>query len=268
MQQKIHETAIIETGAKIGSRCHIGPYCHIGSDVHLGDDNKLHSHVVIDGNTHIGNNNEFYPFSCIGMISQDLKYQKHWTCYTKIGNSNTFREYATVNAASIENESTIIGNDNLLLSYSHVAHDCVLGNKIIISADSKLAGHVQMEDHSILNAKSGVVQFVRIGQYAFVGGFNKVVKDILPFCIADGSPSVIRAVNKVGLERNGFSAEKIAIIQDAYKIIIRSGLTLNEAIKKLDIRYPDRPEVAAIIHFAQQSQAGLARPRRRSQQTK
>ena len=139
----------------------------------------------------------------------------------------------TVNASSIEGESTIIGDNCLFLSYSHVAHDCVLGNRVIISSDSKIAGHVEIGDNAIINAKSGAVQFVRIGEFAFVGGFNKVTKDILPYCLAEGFPSAIRSINKVGLERNGFDRETIKAIRNAFRTIIRSDLTLDDAMKKL-----------------------------------
>lgn len=258
----IHATAIIEPGAEIGPGCEIGPYCCIGAHVKMGARNILHSNVIIDGHTTLGHDNEIYPFAVLGKISQDLKFDKSWITYSVIGSHNVIREYVTVNAASIEGETTRIGDHCLLLSYSHIAHDCVLGDHVIVSCDSKLAGHVTLEDHAILNAKSGVVQFVRIGKHAFVGGFNKVAKDILPFCIADGSPSVIRAVNKIGLERNGFTGEQIAAVTDAYKVIIRSGKTVQEAIALLEERYPGVAEVSEMTDFLQSSKIGLARPRK------
>jgi len=260
----IHATAIIEPGAEMGPGCVIGPYSYIGAHVKMGANNILHSNVVIDGHTTLGDDNEIFPFAVLGKISQDLKFDKSWITYSVIGSHNVIREYVTVNAASIEGETTRVGDHCLLLSYSHIAHDCILGDHVIVSCDSKLAGHVTMEDHAILNAKSGVVQFVRIGKHAFVGGFNKVAKDILPFCIADGSPSVIRAVNKIGLERSGFGPEQISQITDAYKVIIRSGKTAQEAVTILEERYPDSPEVREMTQFMQSSKTGLARPRKRA----
>ncbi len=260
MSSDIHSTAVIEDGAEIGHGCKIGPYCYIGPNVILGDDNVLHSHAVVDGYTTMGGGNEVFSFACLGKISQDLKYNKAWVSYSRIGSGNVFREYVTVNASSSEGEATIIGDRCLFLSYSHIAHDCILGSHIIISSDAKMAGHVQIDDHAIVNAKTGIIQFARIGKFAFVGGFNKVIKDILPYCIAEGSPSEIRAVNKIGLQRNGYTAEQIKPIQEAFRTIIRSGLSLDDAIATLNETYPNVPEVQEMIRFATESQLGLARP--------
>lgn len=265
MAGEIHPTAIVEDGAEIGEGCRIGPYCHIGSYVRLGRDNLIRSHAVIDGHTIMGDANEVYPFACLGEMSQDLKFDRNWVSYTRIGNGNVFREYVTVNASSVQGDSTVVGDSCLLLSYSHVAHDCVLGSRVIVSSDSKMAGHVRIGDCATISAKTGIVQFVRVGKFAFVGGFNKVAKDILPYCIADGFPSEIRAVNKVGLERNNFPPRTVEAIQDAYRILIRSGLTLGEAVAQLDLKYPDVPEVREMAAFAAESRIGLARPRRKAQ---
>ena len=267
MNFEIHPTAIIEAGTEIGDGCRIGPFCHIGPNVRLGRNNTLHTSVVIDGHTTIGDDNEIYPFACLGKASQDLKFRKGWVSYTRIGGNNIFREYATVNASSTEGGSTVIGNGCLLLSYSHVAHDCVLGDHVIISSDSKMAGHVEIGDHATVSAKTGIVQFVRIGRFAFVGGFNKVAKDILPYCIADGFPSVIRGINRIGLERNGYSAGRVDTIQDAYRAVVRSALPLREAVASLAERYAEVPEVRDMIAFAAASKVGLARPRRRGAST-
>jgi len=255
--------AVIEDGAEIGPGCRIGPFCHIGPHVKLGRNNVLHAGVIIDGYTTLGDGNEIYSYACLGKASQDLKFNREWISYSRIGNGNVFREYVTVNASSSEGGSTVIGDNCLLLSYSHIAHDCVLGNHVIISTDTGLAGHVEVGDNAVINAKTGVVQFVRIGKHAFVGGFNKVSKDILPFCIADGFPSEVRAVNKIGLERRGFSRERIGVIQDAFRTIIRSGLTLNDALEDLRGRYGEIPEIQDLIEFAATSRLGLARPKKR-----
>jgi UDP-N-acetylglucosamine acyltransferase len=262
MSVQVHAYAVVEGCAELGDGCRIGPFCHLGPHVTLGKNNLLHAGVVIDGRTVIGDDNEIFPYACLGKASQDLKFNREWVSYTRIGNGNVFREYVTVNASSHEGGSTVIGDNCLLLSYSHVAHDCVLGNNVIISADSKLAGHVEVGHNAIISAKTGVVQFVRIGEFAFVGGFNKVTKDILPYCLADGFPSAIRAVNKVGLERNGFPREKVRLIQEAFNTVIRSGLTLRDAIEKLRRSFGDVPEIRRMIEFASSSRTGLARPRR------
>jgi len=263
MSTEIHPTAIVEDGAEIGLGCRIGPYSYVGPHVKMGNNNILQSHAVVDGHTILGDGNELFSFACLGKTSQDLKYSKEWVCYSKIGSHNVFREYVTVNASSKDGESTLIGDHCLFLSYSHIAHDCIVGNHVIISSDSKMSGHVEIDDHAIVNAKTGIIQFARIGKFAFVGGFNKVAKDILPYCIADGSPSEIRAVNKIGLQRNGYTADQIKLIQDAFRTIIRMGIPLKEAVDTLNEKYPDVPEVQEMIRFATESQLGLARPHKR-----
>jgi len=257
----IHPTAIIEHGAEIGAGCRIGPYCHIGGNVRLGPDNIVHAHVVLAGHTTVGQGNEIYPFCCFGTLAEDFRVERGWVSHVRIGDGNIFREYTTVNASASGGGSTIIGSKCFLLSYSHVAHDCVLGDKVTLSCDAKISGHVQIGESAIVSAKTGVVQFVRIGAFAFVGGFNKVAKDILPFCIADGYPSVMRGVNKVGLERNGFSAERIRIIRDAFRTMLRLGLPVGDAIARLTEHYPDNADVGEMIAFAKSSKTGLARPR-------
>lgn len=257
----IHPTAIIEAGAEIGAGCRIGPYCHVGANVRLGASNVLHSHVVVSGRTTLGESNEIHPFACIGSTPEDKKFRKEFVTYTRIGSRNVFREYCTVNAGSMPEESTIIGNDGLFLSYSHIAHDCVIGNNVVISCDSKLSGHVQVDDHAVVNGKTGVVQFVRIGAYAFVGGMNKVAKDVLPFSIADGYPAVMRGINKVGLERSGFNPQQVRDIRAAYRTLVRENITLADAIARLKNEFGGHPQVSVMVEFAAASQLGLARPR-------
>jgi UDP-N-acetylglucosamine acyltransferase len=261
MAMGIHPTAIVEPGAQIGADCLIGPYCHVGENVILGAGNVLHAHVVIEGRTTLGDGNEIYPFACLGSAPEDKKFQRHSLTYTRIGSGNVFREYTTVNAATIPGESTVIGHKGLFLSYSHIAHECIIGDDVVIGCDAKLAGHVQVADYAVLNGKTGVVQFVRIGAHAFIGGMNKVTKDILPFCIADGYPAVMRGVNKVGLERRGFDAPRIRNIRSAYKTLMRENLPLSEAISRLGSEFVDNPDVSMLTAFAAASQLGLARPR-------
>ena len=260
MSTSIHPSAVVEKGARIGDGSTIGPLCYVGPKVTIGRDNILHSHVVLDGVLEIGDGNEFFSFACLGKKCQDLKFKEGAVAGATIGSHNVFREYCTVNAASKDGAFTRIGDHNLFLSYSHVAHDCQIGHHVILSTDSKLAGHVHVHDHASINAKTGVIQFATIGRFAFVGGFNKVVKDILPFSIADGRPSRIRAINKIGLERNGFSPEKIKVIREAFRILIRSELTVEEAVRRLETTYPDVPEVQEMVRFARESRLGLARP--------
>jgi UDP-N-acetylglucosamine acyltransferase len=257
----IHPTAIIESGAQIGDGCRIGPYCHVGANVRLGAGNVLHSHVVISGRTTLGDHNEVHPFACLGSVPEDKKFRAEFVTYTRIGSGNVFREYCTVNAGSMPEQATIIGSRGLFLSYSHIAHDCIIGDDVIISCDSKLSGHVEVADHAVVNGKTGVVQFVRIGAHAFIGGMNKVTKDVLPYSIADGYPAVMRGINKVGLERSGFSAQQIRDVRAAYRTLVRENVTLADAIARLKSEFGDHPQVAAMVAFAAASQLGLARPR-------
>jgi UDP-N-acetylglucosamine acyltransferase len=261
MPTTIHPSAIIEPGAQIGDDCQIGPYCHVGADVRLGASNVLHSHVVISGRTTLLEGNEIYPFACIGSASEDKKFRQEFVTYTRIGSRNVFREYATVNASTMPEQATVIGSNGLFLSYSHVAHDCVVGDEVVISCDSKLSGHVRVDNNAVVNGKTGVVQFVRIGAFAFIGGMNKVAKDVLPFAIADGYPSVMRGINKVGLERNGFSAHAIRDIRTAYRTLVRENITLADAVVRLKSEFGDHPQVSAMVAFAAESKLGLARPR-------
>lgn len=183
---EIHTSAIIAKGAQIGKGCCIGPYCVIGADVELGDGCKLHSHVVINGHTIIGQGNRIYPFVSIGLRSQDLKWKGGET-RTYVGDRNTIREYVTIHSATDDGGATVIGNDNNFLAYSHVAHDCNLGDHIIMSNVGTLAGHVIVEDRAIIGGLAAVHQFCRIGTMSIIGGCSKVVQDIPPYVMADGT---------------------------------------------------------------------------------
>ena len=202
----IHSWAIIHPNAHIGSGCEIGPYCVIGEHVALGEKCKLHSHVVIDGHTTLGRENEIFPFASIGLKTQDLKW-KGGVTRTEIGDGNTFREYVTIHSATSDGEFTRVGSHNTILAYCHIAHNCQLGNKIIMSNVATLAGHVTVEDHAVIGGLAAVHQFCRIGKLAMIGGCSKVVQDVPPFMIADGNPAETRTVNKIGMERNGVSEE-------------------------------------------------------------
>jgi len=257
----IHPSAVVEPGAVIGDGCKIGPYCQIGRNVVLGAGNVLRPNVVIGGHTSLGDHNEIHPFACLGTEPEDKKYRRDSITFTRIGSGNIFREFSTVNAAAKPGESTVVGSNGVFLSYSHIAHDCIIGDDVVISCDTKLSGHVQVGNHAIINGMTGVVQFVRIGPFAFIGGMNKVTKDVLPFCIADGHPSVMRGINKVGLERNGFATSQIRSIRAAYSTLLRQNLPLRDAIALLKNEVGTRPEISEMIEFAESSVLGLARSR-------
>lgn len=256
----IHPLAVIDPGAAIGDGCVIGPFCYIGGGVRLGAGTRLHSHVVVDGNTTVGANGEIFSFACIGKQTQDLKY-KGGKAYVEIGARTTLREYVTVHASTTDGGKTVIGNDCHILAYCHLAHDCILGDHVIMSNNTQLAGHVIIEEHAVFGGMVAVVQFVRIGRYAMVGATAKVVQDIAPYTLADGSPAEPVTVNKVGLERNGFTPEQIRVLAQAYKVFFRSNLRQDEALARLRTEFPDSPDVAHFIAFVQASQRGLARPK-------
>jgi UDP-N-acetylglucosamine acyltransferase len=258
MTTTIHPTAVIHPEAKIGEGCQIGPYCVIGEHVTLGANCKLHSHVVIDGHTTLGSGNVIYPFASIGLQTQDLKW-KGGTTWTRIGNNNTFREYVTIHSATSDGDATVVGSDNNILAYCHIAHDCQLGSHIIMSNVGTLAGHVKVEDHAIVGGLAAVHQFCRIGTMAIIGGCSKVVQDVPPYMLADGNPAETRTVNKVGLERNGVSEEAQAALKQAYKIIFRDGLTISNALVRIEAELPKLPEVLHLLEFARTSERGLSK---------
>ena len=253
-----HSTAVIHPGAQIGDGCEIGPYCVIGEHVVLGPGCKLHSHVVIDGRTVLGRENEVFPFASIGLKTQDLKWKGGIT-RTLIGDRNTFREYVTIHSATSDGEMTVVGSDNHILAYCHLAHNVNLGNHIIMSNVGTLAGHVTVEDHAVIGGLVAIHQFCRVGKMSMIGGCSKVVQDVPPFMLADGNPAQTRTVNKVGLERRGVSEEAQVALKQAYKILFRDGLTISNALVKIDSELPKSPEMAHLLQFARTSQRGLSK---------
>jgi len=254
----VHPTAIIHPKAEIGPGCLIGPYCVVGPEVVLGAGCHLHSHVVIEGCTQLGLENEIFPFASIGLKTQDLKWKGGLT-RTQIGDHNTFRECVTVHSATGEGETTSIGSHNHLLAYSHVAHNVMLGNHVIMSNAATLAGHIMVEDHAIIGGLAAIHQFCRIGKMSIIGGCSKVVQDVPPFMMADGNPAETRTINKVGLERNGVSAEAQSALRQAYKILFREGLTIPNALSRIEADLPPLPEIQHLIHFIRQSERGIGR---------
>jgi len=254
----IHSTAIIHSKAQIGTGCEIGPYCVIGEHVTLGDECKLHSHVVIDGHTTLGKENEIFPFASIGLKTQDLKW-KGGVTRTEIGDGNTFREYVTIHSATGDGEVTRVGLHNTILAYCHVAHNCALGSRIIMSNVATLAGHVTVEDHAVIGGLAAVHQFCRIGKMSMIGGCSKVVQDVPPFMMADGNPAETRTVNKTGMERNGVSEEAQSALRQAYKILFREGLTVSNGIAKVEKELPSLPEVLHLIQFVRASERGISK---------
>lgn len=254
----IHSTAVIHPKASIGSNCQIGPYCVIGEHIQLGSGCKLHSHVVIDGYTKLGERNEIFPFASLGLKTQDLKWKGGIT-RTEIGDDNTFREYVTVHSATGDGEVTRVGSHNHILAYCHIAHNVTLGSHIIMSNVATLAGHVTVEDHAVIGGLAAVHQFCRIGKMAMIGGCSKVVQDIPPFMIGDGNPAETRTINKVGMERNGVGEDAQAALRSAYKILFREGLTIPNALTKIENEIPQLPEVQHLIQFVRSSERGISK---------
>jgi UDP-N-acetylglucosamine acyltransferase len=254
----IHPTAVIHPKARIGLECEIGPYCVIGEHVELGDGCRLHSHVVVDGHTTLGQRNEIFPFASIGLKTQDLKW-KGGVTRVQVGDQNTFREYVTIHSATGHGETTVVGSHNHLLAYCHVAHNVTLGDHVIMSNVATLGGHVTVGDHAVVGGLAAVHQFCRIGKMAMIGGCSKVVQDVPPFMIADGNPAETRTINKVGLERNGVSEEAQSALRLAYRILFREGLTIPNALAKIERELPALPEVSHLVQFVRGSERGISK---------
>ena len=254
----IAPTAVIHPKAQIGAGCVIGPYCVIGENVALGAGCRLHSHVVIDGYTTLGDNNEVFPFASNGLKTQDLKWKGGIT-RTQIGSDNTFREYVTIHSATGDGEVTTVGSHNHILAYCHIAHNVTLGNHIIMSNVATLAGHIQVEDRAVIGGLAAVHQFCRVGTMAIIGGCSKVVQDVPPYMLADGNPAKTRTINKVGLDRNGVAEEAQTALKQAYKILFREGLTIPNALSRIETELPPLPEVRHLVAFARGSERGLSK---------
>ena len=254
----IHSTAVIHAKAEIGAGCEIGPYCVIGEHVVLGPNCRLHSHVVIDGHTRLGEGNEIFPFASIGLKTQDLKW-KGGVTRTEIGDHNTFREYVTVHSATGDGGKTRIGSDNHILAYCHMAHDTNLGSNIIMSNVATLAGHVTVEDYAVVGGLVAVHQFCRIGKMSMIGGCSKVVQDVPPFMLADGNPAETRTINKTGMERQGIPEKNQAALRQAYKTLFREGLTIPNALARIERDTEALPEVQYLVQFVRTSERGISK---------
>lgn len=255
----IHPTALIEEGAKIGKDVIIGPYCVIGPKVQIGDGTIIMNHVVIEGNTLIGKGNKIYPFCYIGGPPQDLTYKNEDTRVV-IGDHNIIREYVTINRATTkENWVTKVGNHNYIMAYAHIAHDCELGDRIIMANVATLAGHIRVGDHAILGGLVAVHQFVRIGAYAFIGGKTGVDRDVPPFTIAAGPRAELYGINRRGLIRLGFDGTVLEALKKAYRIVTKKDMRLKEALEKAKNELPPLKEVNMFLQFYEGSKRGVLR---------
>jgi len=255
---QIHPTAIVDPSAQLGPGVIIGPYCIIGPGVVLGEGCWLQHHVTICGPSRIGANNRFYAYSSIGQQTQDLKYKGEPT-WLEIGDGNTFREFATVHRATSPGDATRVGSRGNFLAYTHIAHDCVVGDDVIFSNNGTLAGHVQVGDHAIVGGLTAVHQFCRIGRFAILGGCSKIVQDVPPFMIADGNPAEIRGINKVGMERHQFAADTVKEIKEAYRLLYRSDCNVKQAAEQIREKLQPLPEIAHLLEFLATTERGVIR---------
>jgi len=256
---KIHPTAIIAEDVQLDEGVEIGPYSIIGPEVKIGKNTVIGPHTVIDNYTQIGEGCKILQFRSIGAPPQDLKFGGEKTSVI-IGNFNTIREYVSIHrATTADTGTTVLGDHNLLMAYVHIAHNCKLGDHVIIANSTGLAGHVEVEDYAIISPLSGVHQFCRIGAHCIVGGASAVVKDIPPYTMANGNRATLFGLNLIGLQRRGFSESSIAAVKQAYRIIFRSDLLLEEALEKAKAEVEDCPEVRHFIDFIQKSKRSICR---------
>lgn len=255
----IHPTAIVHKAAVIGAGVVIGPYSIIGPDVEIGDGCMISAHVVIDGHTVMGKGNRIFNGASIGLEPQDMKYRGEKSSVL-IGDCNTIREYVTINRGTEGGGGvTLLGSGSLVMAYTHIAHDCTVGNNVIIANSTNMAGHVVIEDYAVLSGATGIVQYVKIGSMAMTGGVSKISKDLPPYFIADGNPARIRGVNTVGLRRNGAGEEAISALEKAFKLLYHSRLTVKQALQEIEEKYGQHDEILKLIAFINKSSRGIVR---------
>ena len=256
----IHPTAIVDPLARIADSADIGPYCIIGAEVEIGARTRLMGHNFLEGPTRIGEDNTFFPYSTIGVASQDLKYRGE-RAETRIGDRNRVREFVTIHRGTQGGGLvTRIGSDNLLMTYSHVAHDVRIADHVILGNSVGLAGHVIIEDWSDVSPFSGVHQFCRIGRHAFIGPYSIVKQDVLPYSLTSHKPELaVFGANAVGMERRGFDKASIEALQTAFRLLTRAGLNTTQAIERIRAEVPSCPEVDEVIEFIRASERGFVK---------
>ena len=256
----VHPTAIIHPRALVSSRVTVGPYSLIGENVEVGEDTEVMSHAVIDGRTRMGKNNRVFPYASIGLAPQDLKYRGEPT-RVEIGDGNSIREFVTIHRGTAEGQGvTRIGNHNLLMAYVHIAHDCVLGNNIIMANGASLAGHVEIQDHATVGAFTVIHQFCRIGAYCFLGSATLVNQDILPYSKTSAPrPVEVYGTNRVGLERRGLTKDDIKDLEAAFRLLTRSKLNTTQALEAIEAKGFQSTHVKVLVDFIRTSERGVAK---------
>ncbi len=261
----IHPTAIVHSSVELGQGVQVQPYVIIEADVRIGDGSVIGPYCVIGSGTVMGKENHCFAGAQIGVVPQDLKHIKNRFGKTIIGNNNTFREYVTVSSSTVyaddtdDNKATVIGDNCLFMACTHVAHDCSIGNRVIMANNSALAGHVKVEDYASIGGLSGVHQFCTVGQYSFVGAMSRVSKDVLPYMITEGYPAQCFGPNVIGLQRQGFSSDAISRIRQMYRLLYRSNLNTQQAVEAILEQVPDSPERQVILDFIRNSKRGLSK---------
>jgi UDP-N-acetylglucosamine acyltransferase len=255
---EIHPTAHVSEGVELGENVVIGPYSIIEKNVSIGDGTVIKAHVFIGEDTTIGKGNQIYQGAIVGSLTQDLKYEGGRT-YLDIGDNNIIREYVTINRGTGDGERTIIGNQNTFLAYTHIAHDCILGDKIIMSNLSTIAGHSIVGDSVVISGYVGIHQFCKIGTMAMVGGMSKVTKDVPPYVKVQGNPSYVFGLNSVGLERNGVSKEDRRILRRAYHFLYRSGYNVSQAVEEIKKELEIIEPLKVLLDFLETSERGIVK---------
>ncbi|MFH1678723.1 MAG: acyl-ACP--UDP-N-acetylglucosamine O-acyltransferase [Candidatus Omnitrophota bacterium] len=255
---QIHNTALVSKKAKLGQDVSVGPYAVISEGVFIGAGTKIGSHCVIEGNTTVGETCEIFTGAVIGSRPQDLKY-KGEKVFLEIGDNNIIREYCTFNPGTEEGGKTIVGGANLIMAYSHIAHDCRIGSNCVLANGATLAGHVTIEDRAVIGGLVAIHQFVRVGMLSIIGGCSKVVQDIPPYSTCDGHPASVYGLNLVGLRRHNISKESIGLLDDAFRVIFSSGLSIKHALEKLVKEIKLTAEIAYLVDFIKKTERGLAR---------
>jgi UDP-N-acetylglucosamine acyltransferase len=255
----IHPTAVVSAGARIGYDCFIGPYCIVGDEVVLGDKVRLESHVVIDGRTSIGPKSHVFPFVSIGLASQDLKY-KGEPSETRIGARNKIREFVTIHRGTAGGGMiTSIGDDCLIMAQAHIAHDCLIGDGVIMANAATLAGHVTIEDRANIGAYSGIHQFCRVGKEAYIGGYSVVVKDALPFALTVGNHAKCYGLNITGMKRRRYPRATIDALHHVFHLLLSAKLNTSQAVDRIRKEINDSPEVSYVLRFIEESKRGVTK---------
>ena len=254
----LHPTAVIDPGAELGRDVGVGPYAVIGAHVRVGAGTTIGAHAIVDGYTTLGEKCRVFPGAAVGLEPQDLKFAGERT-YLRIGDRTVIREFATLNVATSPEEATVVGTDCLLMAYSHVAHNCTVGNHVIMANSANLAGHVVVEDYVTVGGVTAVHQFARMGCHSFIGGGSRIPQDVAPYTLVAGNPVRLAGLNLIGLKRRGFDAETLEALELAFRFVFRSKLLVGDALAMARDQVPQLPEVVRFLDFVEQSRRGITR---------